>query len=156
MYQAFRGAWCTTLKYPANSGPVIRSRWQEHHRSTITVHSWDKVLFCMAIFVSTPNSPLVFVAKNLFCLVWLNTEHSPTESSHNVLQTIEAFVGPWQQRRSSCSRHQTTCDYAGGVCSWFVKLSDPKTWLISAISHLWSLEMLCLLETCTSLWVGSV
>src|SRR4029434_4151078 len=38
----------------------------QHQRSATKFHSGCEVLFCMAMFLSTPNPPLIFVAKKLY------------------------------------------------------------------------------------------
>ena len=38
----------------------------QHQRSATIIHSGYEVLFCMAIFLSKPNPPLMFVAKKLY------------------------------------------------------------------------------------------
>ena len=43
----------------------------QHQRSATILHSGYEVLLCIAIFLSMPNPPLMFVAKKLyFGLIW--------------------------------------------------------------------------------------
>ena len=61
--------------YP-NKRAFGRKTALEHQRSTTIIHSGYEVLFCMAIFLSTPNPSLLFVAKKLF--IWSHLTIQPT------------------------------------------------------------------------------
>src|SRR4029434_5011573 len=49
---------------------------EEKQPHNIILHSGYEVLFCMAIFLSTPNPSLLFVAKKLF--IWSHLTIQPT------------------------------------------------------------------------------
>src|SRR4029434_1401221 len=64
-----------------------------HQRSATILHSEYEVLFCMAIFLSTPNPGLMFVAKKLYLVSsedvgWCDTNHLQL----NIRKTKELVV----------------------------------------------------------------
>lgn len=76
MWHSLYGSWMwwylsPTIHFNRRFRALSRKTASQHQRSIITLQSGCEVLFWMSIFLSTPNQPLMFVArKPYFDPIW--------------------------------------------------------------------------------------
>src|SRR4029434_4552470 len=93
-----------------------------HQRSATILHSGYEVLFCKAIFLSTPNPPLMFFAKKLYLV---SSDHITRSDLHLA-----------NCRRFSLLLIDSRGFFLATLKNNFWRLSDPRTQFTSAILQL--------------------